>query len=64
MSEVPPGCGPHRKAASLQLSPIPITEQMFDTVKNRGSASGQFLKGKAGGGLLLRSQFQLHRTVA
>ena len=34
MSEVPPGCGPHRKAASFRLSPNHILEQMFLSVKN------------------------------
>lgn len=34
MSEVPPGCGPHRKAASFRLSPIFSIEQMFASVKN------------------------------
>ena len=29
MSEVPPGCGPHRKAASSWLSPEFSIEQMF-----------------------------------
>ena len=34
MSEVPPGCGPHRKAASFRLSPTFSIEQMFFPVKN------------------------------
>ena len=34
MSEVPPGCGPHRKAASFRLSPMLSIEQMFLPVKN------------------------------
>ena len=34
MSEVPPGCGPHRKAASFWLSLMLSTEQMFLHVKS------------------------------
>ena len=34
MSEVPPGCGPHRKAASFWLSPMLSIEQMFLCVKD------------------------------
>ena len=33
MSEVPPGCGPHRKAASFRLSPMLSIEQTFLPVK-------------------------------
>ena len=44
MSEVPPGCGPHRKAASFRLSPTLNIEQAFVSVKNHGPVSRLFLK--------------------
>lgn len=52
MSEVPPGCGPHRKAASLRLSPMSNIEQMFSLVKNCGSAGRQFLSEMRQGSIL------------
>ena len=49
MSEVPPGCGPHRKAASFWLSPKSNIEQTFAHANTlmvtrmlfRGEAPGQ-----------------------
>ena len=43
MSEVPPGCGPHRKAASFRLSPMLSIEQTFLPVKRRGAFNRRLL---------------------
>ena len=43
MSEVPPGCGPHRKAASFRLSPDFNIEQTFRYVKHVGTFNRRFL---------------------
>ena len=43
MSEVPPGCGPHQKAASFRLSPDFNIEQTFCYVEHVGTFNRQFL---------------------